>query len=91
VPPPGAANPNPPAGPDHPPVAPPPAAGGYYEGGIVTVGLVETVAPVVAEAPVEAYVAGPTCNRILPNGCYLAMRKFSLPNGSELRCTMICD
>jgi hypothetical protein len=32
-----------------------------------------------------------TCDGMLPNGCYLAKRKFSTPQGSELRCTVVCD
>jgi hypothetical protein len=47
---------------------------------------------IAVEAPAaDAGLTGPTCNRILRNGCYLAMHKFSTPNGAELRCTMICE
>jgi hypothetical protein len=49
--------------------------------------------PTPAAEPDATYVpvAGPTCDRILRNGCYLAMRKYSTASGSELRCTMICE
>jgi hypothetical protein len=43
--------------------------------------------------PMAAYAQAPRpmCNQMLANGCYLAMRKFSTPAGSELRCAMVCD
>jgi hypothetical protein len=49
---------------------------------------------VAVQAPARSYtpVSGPTCDRFLRNGCYLAMRKYSTPDGgAELRCTMICE
>jgi hypothetical protein len=51
----------------------------------------DTMAIQVA-APSYTRVSGPTCDRFLRNGCYLAMRKYSTPDGgAELRCTMICE
>jgi hypothetical protein len=38
-----------------------------------------------------AQPAAQICNQMLANGCYLAMRKFSTPAGTELRCAMICE
>ena len=103
-PPPPAGNPNLPTYPANPnPPAYPPAAGG--DGGTtISVGLVGALVgdPVTATAsgtvavqtaPVSyTPVSGPACDRFLPNACYLAMRKYSTPNGgAELRCTMICE
>jgi hypothetical protein len=95
-PPPYAGNPNPPAY--------PPAAGGGYDGPTISVGLAgavvgDAVAVAVSDTaavavPAVSYtpVSGLTCDRLLRNGCYLAMRKYSTPNGgAELRCTMICE
>jgi hypothetical protein len=50
-------------------------------------------AATVQAAPVSyTPVSGPICDRFLRNGCYLAMRKYSIANGgAELRCTMICE
>jgi hypothetical protein len=47
---------------------------------------------VIVQQPASyAAATGPTCNQMLANGCYLAMRKFSTPAGIALHCTMICE
>jgi hypothetical protein len=60
-----------------------------------SVGVAELVSDeaVVPDEPAATYApdVGPVCNRILRNGCYLAMRKYSTAEGPELRCTMICE
>ena len=48
-------------------------------------------APAVAVNAVAAPPAGPVCDGFLSNGCYLAKRKVSTPNGIELRCSLMCD
>jgi hypothetical protein len=49
-------------------------------------------APSPAPAPAAAAPSG-ACDYLLPDepGCYMAMRPFSTPSGTELRCTKICD
>jgi hypothetical protein len=42
----------------------------------------------VATAPRPAAAV---CDGLLANGCYLAKRKVSTPQGPELRCTKVCD
>jgi hypothetical protein len=74
------------------PPAYPPAGGG--DGPTISVGLIgAAIGDAVIEAPAVSYapVSGPTCDRLLRNGCYLAMRKYSTPNGVDLRCSMICE
>lgn len=54
------------------------------------------VQPTAAAAPAQPATAprakAATCDGLLPNGCYLAKRKFSTSQGgAELRCTLVCD
>jgi hypothetical protein len=101
TPPGNAVNPHPPA------YSPAPTVGGSAGGtddptiGVAAIAaLVGNVVPapasdtVAVQAAAVSYtpVSGPTCDRFLRNGCYLAMRKYSIANGgAELRCTMICE
>jgi|HubBroStandDraft_6_1064221.scaffolds.fasta_scaffold116985_2 hypothetical protein len=72
----------------------------HYRCGGYGIGVYAGVAPtVVADAPqaVAATPAAAVCNNdcdyFLNNepGCYMAKRKFSTPQGDELRCVKICD
>jgi hypothetical protein len=59
---------------------------------VPTAAVTSDAVPAQGAAVAYTPVSGPTCDRFLRNGCYLAMRKFSTPNGgAELRCTMICE
>jgi hypothetical protein len=59
---------------------------------VVTTAQASNTATVQAAPVSYTPVSGPICDRFLRNGCYLAMRKYSIPNGgAELRCTMICE
>ena len=72
----------------------------HYRCGGYGIGVYAGVAPtVVADAP-QAIAATPAaavcnndCDYFLNNepGCYMAKRKFSTPQGDELRCVKICD
>jgi hypothetical protein len=55
-------------------------------------GPVAAAAPSPAPPP-AATAPGSSCDYLLPDqpGCYMAMRPFSTPAGTELRCTKICD
>jgi hypothetical protein len=72
----------------------------HYRCGGYGIGVYAGIAPtVVADAP-QAIAATPAaavcnndCDYFLNNepGCYMAKRKFSTPQGDELRCVKICD
>jgi hypothetical protein len=71
-----------------------PAGGPASSGGDATPAAAP--APVAAAAPSPAPAAASpssACDYLLPDepGCYMAMRPFSTPAGTELRCAKICD
>lgn len=71
-------------GPGTGPMAPAPAAYPVYN-------PAPAVTPVAAPAQPVA-PAGEVCERVLEDGCYLAKRLYSTPEGgSEFRCVKICE
>jgi hypothetical protein len=55
---------------------------------IWTDGVYADAAPVVSDA---TRICVSDCDKLLGNGCYMAKRKFSTPDGDVLRCVKICD
>jgi hypothetical protein len=91
-----------PAEPDEAPAiaASQPAAAPQAPARIMVNGVVYAAVQAPAAAPVTAMPAQSTpvaavrpaaCDGILANGCYFAKRKVSTPQGTELRCTVLCE